>query len=178
LITRVQAEIGRVGFTLVALGVLVAGLLLVGALRRHGATRLAVTASALGLLVVLAGVASLTLFGLEEPLQAERRLFLDPVAGARGWLTTAWRPVIDNVVLFVPVGALAAATWWRRRAITVWLGCFGLSVAIEAFQYAVPTGRVANVADLLANGAGALLGIALATLTGARSAPRHPHRSG
>jgi glycopeptide antibiotics resistance protein len=80
--------------------------------------------------------------------------------------------VFDNVVLFIPVGALATAVWWRRTPALPWLGCIAFSVAIEAFQYLVPTGRVANAADVLANGTGALLGVILAVALGVRRPPR------
>jgi glycopeptide antibiotics resistance protein len=112
--------------------------------------------------VSLAGIAELTLFGTQV-LGASQRFALDPIVGARGWSGIAWRPVIDNVTLFVPLGAAIAALWCRRS----WLSgprspqrpC---RVGVEAFQWAFPTGRIANSADVIANTVGAGLGIALA----------------
>ncbi|MFU8841705.1 MAG: VanZ family protein [Nitriliruptoraceae bacterium] len=149
---------------------LLAVLGLVGLLRRRGATGTASVLAAVGLVLVVAEVLGLTLLGPDP--DAPRRLFLDPLDGARGWSSIAWRPVLDNVALFVPVGAFAAALWWRRHAAVVWVGCVLGSVAIEAFQYLVPTGRVANTADVLANAVGAAVGLVLAALAGARVAPR------
>ena len=169
-ITSLQADLGRLGFTLAVVGLLAITLGVVGWVRRRGSQRFATTVSALGFVVVVAGVLSLTLFGPEPPSVAEPKLFLDPLEGARGWMTIAWNPVLDNVALFVPVGAMAAALWWRRSIVTVWLVCIALSVCIEVFQYLVPTGRVANTADVLANGVGAAVGILLAVALGARAA--------
>ena len=169
-ITSLQADLGRVGFTLAVVGLLVVALAVVGWVRRRGSQGAATTVSAIGFAVVVAGVLSLTLFGSEPPSLAEPELYLDPREGARGWTTIAWNPVLDNVALFVPVGAMAAAVWWRRSIVTVWLVCLAISVGIEAFQYLVPTGRVANTADVLANGVGAAVGILLAVALGARAA--------
>lgn len=170
-ITTLQAELGRAGFTVAVLIVLVLGLLTLGSLRRRGALRTAGFAARLAFGVVVAGVLSLTLFGGDAPSDAERVFILDPVQGAWGWDSIAWRPVFDNVILFIPVGGLAAAVWWRRSLLLVWLACVMFSVSIEAFQYLVPTGRVANAADLVANALGALLGLWLASSTGVRTGP-------
>jgi hypothetical protein len=168
-IPQLQSALGRPLFwSLVVVGLLVL-LGLVGLLRRRGATRAAAILALLGLATVVAEVLALTLVGPDP--DAMPRLFLDPLAGAWGWDTVAWRPVLDNVALFVPVGAVAAMVWWRRSAAVVWVGCVLGSVAIEAFQYLVPTGRVANSADVLANATGAALGIVVAVLAGARVAP-------
>jgi hypothetical protein len=169
-IPALQSLFGRPVFWAVVVVGLLALLGLVGLLRRRGASGSATALAAIGLVLVLIEVLGLTLFGPDP--EAPRRLFLDPLDGARGWRAIAWRPVLDNVALFVPVGAFAAALWWRRHAVAVWLGCVLGSVAIEAFQYLVPTGRVANTADVLANAAGAGIGIVLAVLAGARVAPR------
>lgn len=174
-ITGLQGEVGRIGFLALVAAVLTVCLLLVALFRRRGNLRLAALVSGTSLSVVLVGVLSLTLFGWERG--AVPRLILDPIEGAWGWDSIAWRPVIDNVALFVPVGALATAVWWRRSPVLVWLGCVGLSVGIEAFQYLVPTGRVANAADVVANATGALLGVVLALLVGVRRGPRAPRRS-
>jgi hypothetical protein len=172
LITALQSELGRVGFTVAVLVLLVLGLLVLASLRRRGALRTAGLGARIGLGVVLTGVLSLTLFGWVAPSDADRVLILDPVAGAWGWDSIAWRPVYDNVIMFVPVGGLATAVWWRRSPLLVWLGCVAFSASIEAFQYLVPTGRVANTADLLANALGALFGIAIAWSVGVRDQPR------
>lgn len=152
---------------LVLLAVLVV-LILTAALRLAGWRRTATALVAGALLIAVAATLWLTLRPLAVDGSAQRILYLDPVEGARGWRTIAWRPVIANVVLFVPLGALAAAVWWRRSRVVVWLGCVALSVTIEAAQYLVPTGRVANVADVLANATGALLGVLLTAGLGTR----------
>lgn len=114
----------------------------------------------------LAGIAGLTLFGTEG-LGAEQRLALDPIAGAWGWSGIAWRPVIDNVTLFVPLGAALAAVWCRRGAATIVGVALVVSLGVELFQWAFPTGRIANSADVLANTLGAGLGVLLARLVSA-----------
>jgi hypothetical protein len=132
--------------------------------------RLASLVAALGLWVALAGVAALTLFGTQGA-GADPRLELDPLAGAWGWSGIAWRPVVDNVALFVPVGAGLAAVLRRRSVIVPLAVAAGLSLAVETFQWAVPSGRIANSADVVANTIGAAIGILLAVMTGARGTP-------
>jgi glycopeptide antibiotics resistance protein len=171
-ITGLQAELGRFGFTLAVLVLLIVGLLMLASLRQRGALRTAGLGARIGLAVVVAGVLSLTLFGWVSFSDAERVVILDPLEGAWGWDSIAWRPVYDNVVLFVPLAGLASAVWWRRSPTLVWIACVAFSASIEAFQYLVPTGRVANTADLLANGFGALIGVAIASAAGVRQGPR------
>lgn len=159
-----RASLDAGGFLLavtLAVGVL---LLVLRALRRRdgrATSAVAAIVAVVALCVVLAGIAELTLFGTQG-LGADPRLELDPVLGARGWSGIAWRPVIDNVTLFIPLGALLAALWCRRPWPTLLMLAVMLSVAVETFQWAFPTGRIANSADVLANSAGALVGILLA----------------
>lgn len=152
--------------------VLVVALVALSTARRRGAGATATTIALIGLAVVVGGVLSLTLFGGLPRGITPPQLYLDPVEGARGWASIAWEPILDNLLLFVPVGALSAVVWWRRAAVLVWLGCVAFSAGIELFQYLVPTGRVANTADVLANAAGAALGILLAVILRGRVAPR------
>jgi glycopeptide antibiotics resistance protein len=175
-ITALQAELGRALFVVAVVALVAVTLLVIASLRRLGAMRTAALAARVGLVVVLTGVGSLTLFGSVPLGQASRTLILDPLEGAWGWDSIAWRPVIDNVAMFVPVGALVAAVWWRRSLLTLWLITLTISVGIEAFQWLVPTGRVANMADLLANGLGGLLGLGLAGLCGVRRGPNGPRQ--
>jgi VanZ family protein len=92
--------------------------------------------------------------------------------GAFAWLTAAWPThvtrfdVVVNVLGYAPFGALAALALHPRVrgavAVGVALACgLLLSGTIEALQTFVPR-RVASNVDLLANGAGCLLGAALA----------------
>jgi glycopeptide antibiotics resistance protein len=162
---------------LVLLVVLVV-LALTAALRRAGWRRTATALASGALLVVVAATLWLTLRPLAIDGAAHRILYLDPIEGARGWRSIAWRPVVANVVLFLPLGALAAAVWWRRPLVGVWLGCVALSVTIEAAQYLVPTGRVANAADVLANATGAALGVLLAAGLGTRPRAVAPAANG
>ena len=175
-ITGLQEALGRGGFTTAVVLVVVVLLLAVAVLRRRGAFRGAQVLAGTLLVIGVGGVLSLTLIG-PLPLEvAEPRLYVDPVAGARGWYGIAWRPVFDNVVLFVPVGAFAAAVAPRRGLPAVLLGCVALSFGVEAFQYLMPTGRVANAADVLANALGAVIGMAAASLLGARRLPERPRQ--
>ena len=157
------------GGFLLAVCVLVTLVLLVVRLLREGGRVSAALGTLLALAalsVSLAGIAELTLFG-SEGLGATQRLELDPVDGARGWSGFAWRPVVDNVTLFVPLGAMLAALWCRRSWLIVLAGATIVSLGVEGFQWAFPTGRIANSADVLANAAGSLLGILLARVLGA-----------
>lgn len=141
----------------------------IGLLRRRGGRPGSAAGTLLALVgasVALAGIAELTLFGTAG-LGAGPRLELDPVLGARGWSGIAWRPVIDNVTLFVPLGAMLAALWCRRSWLAVLAVTAVVSVGVESFQWAVPTGRIANSADVLANTVGALVGVALARVLAA-----------
>jgi hypothetical protein len=159
-----RASLDAGGFLVVVALVVLVVLLAVRSLRRSGAPASRLIAGLVVLLalgVSLAGIAALTLFGAQG-LGAEQRLELDPVLGAWGWSGIAWRPVIDNVTLFVPLGAALAALLCRTRWTAVLAVAVLVSVGVEAFQWVFPTGRIANTADVLANGAGAALGIALA----------------
>jgi hypothetical protein len=86
------------------------------------------------------------------------------------WLTTAtWTggwpgELLANVILFIPVGWLAARTLPLPFAIAAPLL---LTVSIEFAQLFLP-GRVSDPRDLVANSVGALLGIGLARLLARR----------
>lgn len=160
-LSALQGLFGRGAFQLLVLVGLLGVLLLLRLLRGRGAWRSA-ELLARGVLVLVVGVVlGLTLRPFAAPGAVDAVLVLDPVAGAWGWDQIAWGPVIDNVALFVPVGALAVVAFARRGTVVVWLGCVVLSVGIETLQYLVPTGRVANTADVLANATGALVGVLL-----------------
>lgn len=164
---RVSLDAG--GFLALVVLVAAVAVLLVRALRRRrGRSSRAVAdgLAILGVCIALAGIAELTLFGTQG-LGAGPRLELDPVVGARGWSGIAWRPLIDNVTLFVPLGAMLATLWCRRSWLVVVAGAAVVSVAVETFQWMFPTGRIANTADVLANTVGALLGVVLARTLGA-----------
>jgi len=166
-IPALQSQLGRSAFLLAVLGVLVAVLLVVRALRRRRRDPLATGVAATALTVALGAALWLTL----RPVGAGagvRTLHLDPIEGAWGWDSIAWNPVIDNVALFVPIGALAVAWAWRRSPLLVWFACVLLSASIETLQFLLPIGRVANAADLLANAVGAALGVLLAAALGVR----------
>jgi hypothetical protein len=162
--------LGAGGFLLAVVAVVIVWLLVVRALHLRGgafAPRLAAVLAVLGLWVALAGVAELTLFGTQG-LGADPRFEIDPVAGAWGWSGIAWRPVIDNITLFVPVGAGLAAVLPHRPVAVPLLIAVAISIAVETFQWVIPSGRIANTADVVANLLGAVLGVGLALVFGAR----------
>ena len=159
-----RASLDAGGFLVIVALIVLAVMLTVGALRRSDGRVRAVIATGIAvalLCVSLAGIAELTLFG-PLGLGADPRVALDPIVGAWGWAGIAWRPVIDNVTLFVPLGAALAAVWCRRSVLTVLLVAALVSIGVETFQWAYPSGRIANSADVIANTVGAAVGIATA----------------
>jgi hypothetical protein len=169
-----RASLDAGGFLVTVVLAVGAVLLVVRVLRSRGGragSSLALLIVILALAVSFAGIAELTLFG-QEGLGAAPRLALDPVVGAWGWSGVAWRPVIDNVTLFVPLGASLAALWCRQRWLVLLAVAALTSVGVELFQWMFPTGRIANSADVIANTLGAALGIGLARLLRACPLPR------
>lgn len=76
------------------------------------------------------------------------------------WLTYDRAEFLANVAMFVPVGLfllllVGTRFWWVAAALA-----FALTSAIETAQRSIP-GRVPDERDLLANGSGALIGIAI-----------------
>ncbi|MFV0259229.1 MAG: VanZ family protein [Acidimicrobiales bacterium] len=87
---------------------------------------------------------------------------------------------VGNVLLFVPLGALAAVTANRRDApgrvprSGVWAAFVAglvVSGAVELAQWVVPRGRVADVDDLVLNVLGAVCGALLVGRLAAAGAP-------
>lgn len=74
------------------------------------------------------------------------------------WLSYPRVEFSANILLFVPLGALAAACWPRRRQ---WVipAAFAVSLLIEAIQGILLTQRTPSIADVVANTAGAALGL-------------------
>lgn len=176
-IWSLQDALGREGFLLVVLLVPLAGSAAIGWLRRRGSSTTAAVLAAFGFGLAVVVTVWLTLTPIMPAGQAPRIAILDPIEGAWGWDAIAWRPVIDNVALFVPLGAFAAAAWPRRPLVLVWFGCVAMSVAVETLQYLIPIGRVANAADVIANATGALIGLLVAVVTRSRAGPRRTSAS-
>lgn len=79
-----------------------------------------------------------------------------------GWVTYAQLESFANIMLFVPLGLLVAllvpTRWW-------WLVVVGLvlvAAGIELGQALFLPGRVPTIDDVLANGAGGLVGVIIA----------------
>lgn len=84
-----------------------------------------------------------------------------------------WEEWTLNVLLFVPLGIIAALVFSSRW--TLWLFGPALSLTIEVAQGALATGRQSALDDLLANSLGYIIGAGLVLLTGHVLKPRdHP----
>jgi hypothetical protein len=168
----VRASLDAGGFLVLVVVCVLVAMSIVALLRSSGGRIRASVATVLAAALTwisLAGIAELTLFG-PLGIDADPRVELDPILGARGWAGIAWRPVLDNVTLFVPLGAALAALWCRRRGLTVLAVAALVSVGVETFQWAYPSGRIANTADVIANTVGAAIGILIARTV--RACPR------
>ncbi|MCZ2829142.1 VanZ family protein [Modestobacter sp. VKM Ac-2986] len=125
---------------------------------------------------VLLAVACVTLGPPGAVAEARRTVTALAEALTAPWPGAVQRAQVEaaaNVLLFVPVGALAAVLVRRRSPVLpVALGA-GLSVLVELVQTTLP-GRVPDLADVAANTAGTVVGVALAA--GCRSALRRARR--
>jgi len=81
-----------------------------------------------------------------------------------------------NVLLFVPLSLLGAFVLDRWRVVGWLLAGLALSLVVEGVQAAFLTGRSATLSDLVANTAGAVLGI-IAALAVRRLLAGVPRRS-
>jgi glycopeptide antibiotics resistance protein len=117
------------------------------------------------LLVALAAIAVLT---LGQPLDPQvERVNLIPFRDLLWALDGQVEPavavteLVANVLLFVPLGSALAmrhplASVWRIAGVAA-----GVSLVVEVAQAVMDTGRLADVTDVLANTAGAILGALL-----------------
>lgn len=121
-----------------------------------------------GLLLALPVVGVLTLWPTHWLLRAKPRV----LQGLRWlharemfeWVYWTRLEVLANVAMFVPLAmllvfVLGARRWWIALGL-----CLAATVGIEAVQHLFLPGRVASVKDIVANGVGALLGVALAAV--------------
>ena len=69
-----------------------------------------------------------------------------------------------NVLLFVPLGALAAAQLSRRHWWIALVACIALSGFIELGQALLLPGRYASWSDILTNSVGAAIGVGITVL--------------
>lgn len=76
---------------------------------------------------------------------------------------------LANVVMFVPLGLLLPLALPRLSLLRVLMGLVLASAALEVVQRVALSTRTPSVLDVLTNGLGALLGIALAALVRERS---------
>lgn len=104
---------------------------------------------------------------LDKPVQGELAgfLFLIHALGTPGWLNYSFIEATANVVLFVPLGAVASLAFPNKQ---LWqLGAFGLVVSgcMELGQQLFLHDRFASPLDLVTNTAGCVIG-ALAARAG------------
>ena len=82
--------------------------------------------------------------------------------------------IAANVLVFVPVGLLAVAVLPRRLGALAFLVGPALSIAIEVAQRVALPHRAATISDVLANSAGATIGVVVALTVTALFARRAP----
>ena len=92
--------------------------------------------------------------------------------------TPAWKFLSFDTAAHAGVFAVLAGLAWlwarqrvRHPATVVLSGCLAFGALIEVLQYAMQLGRHAEWSDLLSDGLGAALGLALAVVAGRRILP-------
>jgi hypothetical protein len=113
----------------------------------------------LWLALYLAGLAFVGFWPV--PVDRDAGDLLDALTVAVPWLTYERIETAANVLLFVPFGFLLAATL-RGRVIVSFALAVLVSIAIEVGQAVYLVERTPTVVDVLANSAGAAVGIAAA----------------
>lgn len=90
---------------------------------------------------------------------------LNPAAWTREatWNVGPPSEIVANILLFVPVGVLFAVVFGRRLWWLALLAAAALTATIEILQIPMPD-RISDPRDLVANSAGALIGIAIVSV--------------
>ncbi|WP_222195822.1 VanZ family protein [Modestobacter italicus] len=117
-------------------------------------------------LVVLLAIGVVTLGPSWFVADARRAVTAGVQALAAPWPGAVHRAQVEavaNVLLFVPVGALAALALRRSGPVLPMALGAGASVLVELAQTALP-GRVPDLVDVATNTTGAVLGVVLATV--------------
>lgn len=78
--------------------------------------------------------------------------------GLPGWVDYRAVEALANVLLYIPLGMLAAALLPLRRWWLAVLMCAALTTGVEGFQDLYLSGRQGDARDVLLNSCGALLG--------------------
>jgi glycopeptide antibiotics resistance protein len=89
------------------------------------------------------------------------------------WLGYSALEFTANVGMFIPVGVLLALLLPPRRWWVAVLIGFAMTVTIETAQLFIP-GRFSDVRDIVANTAGAAVGVAIVRMIRAAKSPRTP----
>jgi VanZ family protein len=80
------------------------------------------------------------------------------------WLSFGLVEFSANVVMFVPLGALAALSRPRGGDLAAVAGCVAFSALAEAGQWLFLSARTADIRDVLANSLGAVIGVGVVAL--------------
>jgi glycopeptide antibiotics resistance protein len=96
------------------------------------------------------------------PLDAPREVRLVPLRDVVEILAdrplTAFLQIVGNLLVFAAVG-FGLGMGWQVRFADVIAAAAGMSVAVEALQYALALGRVSSIDDVLLNATGAGLAV-------------------
>lgn len=79
-----------------------------------------------------------------------------------------------NVAFFVPLGAAAQRVWQAKPRVSVWMACTLVSACGELAQGLFLPDRTSSLQDVVANAAGAALGVLL--IRDVRRSPSRSHR--
>lgn len=95
------------------------------------------------------------------PVDRDADAILGAITSAAPWFTYERIEFLANVVIFMPFGLLLVATL-RRRGTLALLIAVGVSVGMEAGQAMFLLERTPSLLDVVANTAGAAIGIVIA----------------
>lgn len=96
-----------------------------------------------------------------SPVDSNAGPLLDAITRAAPWLTYERIEFIANVALFVPLGWLLTLILPRSKYLVVPIA-LGATVLMEGLQAVLLPGRTPSVLDIVANTAGAFIGLLLA----------------
>ena len=117
--------------------------------------------------------ASIGVVAIPDPATGTGRVRITAPGAPRSALRIRRGDALANLVLYVPVGFLAALLWRTSRRPVVWATAlaFGVSFSIEFAQLILPIGRSAQFYDVVFNTVGGLVGGLIGALVSGRFRP-------